>query len=90
MHGNVRVVSSLVRYFMLETVCEVLANIHTTFEVSRCLVCPTIVINICIIALIKKCLRQTERQTDNYTPRRLPINNGSLENKPRYIAMGKL
>ena len=38
---------------MLQSVREVLVNIHTKFELFRCLVCPTIEINICSILLIK-------------------------------------
>ena len=38
--------------FMWQFVKEVLVSIHTIFELSRCLVCPTIEINICSILLI--------------------------------------
>ena len=38
---------------MLQSVWEGLVSIHTKFELSRCLVCPTIEINICSIPLIK-------------------------------------
>ena len=44
----------LVWFLMLQSVSEVLVSIHTKFEFSMCLVCPTIKINICSIPLIKK------------------------------------
>ena len=42
----------LVWFLMLQSIREVLVSIHTKFELSRCLVCPTIEINICSILLI--------------------------------------
>ena len=39
-------------FLMLQSVRKALVNIHTQFEVSRCLICPTIQINICSIQLI--------------------------------------
>ena len=39
-------------FLMLQSVREVLVSIHTKFEVSRCLVCLTIEINICSTLLI--------------------------------------
>ena len=42
---------TLVWFLMLQSVREVLVNIHAKFEVSRCLVCPTIEINMCSILL---------------------------------------
>ena len=49
--------------FMLQSVREVLVSIHTKFELSRCLVCPTIEINICSILLIKKPSNQASNVT---------------------------
>ena len=41
----------LVWFFVFQVVKVVLLNIRTKFELSRCLVCPTIEINICSILL---------------------------------------
>ena len=43
---------------MLQSVREVIVSIHTKFELSKCLVCPTIEINICSITLIKNLARE--------------------------------
>ena len=43
---------SLVWFLMLQFVRKVLVSIHAKFDLSRCLVCPTIEINICSILLI--------------------------------------
>ena len=37
----------LVRFLMWQSISEVLVSIHTTFELSMCLVCPKIEINVC-------------------------------------------
>ena len=42
---------------------DVLFNIHTNFEFSRCLVYPTFEINICSILLIKKPYKQASKVT---------------------------
>ena len=50
-----------------------LINIHNTFELSWCLVCPTIEINLCSIPLIKKSDKPAYTQAEFATSRRLPF-----------------
>ena len=59
---------------MFQLVKVVLVNIRTKFELSRCLVCRTIEINICSILLIKKWLQKIQLLEDSRST------NGSLEN----------
>ena len=68
---------------IIRFVREVLVSIHTKFEVSRCLVCPSIA-----IYTTNQKVSQTHGQTDFMTPRRLPFNNGSLEKWFGWIWIG--
>ena len=68
---------------MWQSVREVLVSIHTKFDVSRCLVCPTIEINICSILLIKKCYKPSRKWNLRHVEDS-PSTKGSLEKKSIY------
>ena len=51
----------------------VLVSIRTKFELSRCLVCPTIEINICSIPLIKSGSKHTRKHTDTQINRKMTL-----------------
>ena len=68
---------------MLQSVREVLLSIHTKFELSTCLVYPTIEINMCSL-LVKKVLQTPPPPPYIHTKQYLEDsrrNYGSLENR---------
>ena len=65
----------LVWFLVLQSVKEVLLSILTKFELSTCLVHPTVEINICSVLVIKSLIyTHTKKHTDKAIPRSLPFN----------------